>query len=87
MDVCAEYRPPVVIITKGALGIRDLDVLAKLLREAWICVYSSIPFSSDDIARKVGSHAPSITKRFEAMKTVADAGISTGFSMAPCAQV
>ncbi len=42
-----------------------------------------IPFSSDAIARKVGPHAPSITKRFEAMKTVADAGISMGFSIVP----
>jgi len=83
LDVCAEYRNPVGIITKGALVLRDIDVLAKLQQEAWIRVYFSIPFSSDAIARQVEPHAPSITKRFEAMKALAEAGISTGISIAP----
>ncbi len=81
--VCAEYQNPVGIITKGALVLRDLDVLAKLQQKAWIRVYFSIPFAADQTARKVEPHAPSITKRFEAMKLVADAGISTGISIAP----
>jgi DNA repair photolyase len=83
LEVCAEYRNPVGIITKGALVLRDIDVLARLHREAWVRVYFSIPFSSDDMARKVEPQAPSITKRFAAMKALADAGISTGISIAP----
>jgi DNA repair photolyase len=46
-------------------------------------VYFSIPFSSDDMARKVEPHAPSITKRFSAMQALSDAGIPTGISIAP----
>jgi DNA repair photolyase len=46
-------------------------------------VYFSIPFSSDDVACKVEPHAPSITKRFSAMKALSDAGIPTGISIAP----
>lgn len=83
LSICAEYRNPVGIITKGALVLRDLDVLDRLHREAWVRVYFSIPFSSDGMARKVEPHAPSITKRFEAMKVMADAGIATGISIAP----
>lgn len=83
LSVCAEYRNPVAIITKSALVTRDLDVLAVLQREAWVQVYFSIPFADDDTARKVEPQAPSITKRFEAMKILSDAGISTGVSMAP----
>lgn len=83
LSVCAAYRNPVSIITKGLLVVRDLDVLAELNREAWVQVYFSIPFSSDDMARKVEPQTPSITKRFEAMKTVAEAGIPTGISIAP----
>ncbi len=81
--VCADYRNPVGIITKGALVLRDLDVLTRLNREAWVQVYFSIPFSSDETARKVEPHAPSIAKRFEAMQRLADAGILTGISIAP----
>ncbi|MDF0668519.1 MAG: PA0069 family radical SAM protein [Nitrospira sp.] len=83
LEVCADYRNPVGIITKGALILRDLDLLLRLRREASVLVYFSIPFASDDTARKVEPHAPSITKRFSAMKAVADAGIPTGISIAP----
>jgi DNA repair photolyase len=83
LEVCAEYRNPVGIITKGALVLRDRDVLARLQQDAWVTVYFSIPFASDDMARKVEPRAPSITKRFEAMKTLAEDGIATGISIAP----
>jgi DNA repair photolyase len=83
LEICGEYRNPVGIITKGALVLRDLDVLDTLRREAWVRVYFSIPFSSDDTARKVEPQAPSTAKRFEAMRKLAEAGISTGISIAP----
>jgi len=83
LAVCAEYQNPVGIITKGALIVRDLDLLDQLHRHAWVRVYFSIPFASDQIARKVEPHAPSIAKRFEAMKTLADAGVQTAISIAP----
>ena len=83
LDVCAEYRNPVGIITKGALVLRDLDLLRRLHQEASIRVYFSIPFSDDDVARKVEPHAPSTRRRFEAMATVAAAGIPTGISLSP----
>lgn len=83
LQVCAEYRNPVAIITKGALILRDLDVLMQLRREAWLMVYVSIPFASDEMARKVEPQTPSTTKRFSAMKTLSDAGIPCGISIAP----
>ncbi|MFO0700254.1 MAG: PA0069 family radical SAM protein [Nitrospira sp.] len=83
LETCAEYRNPVAIITKGALVLRDLDVLRQLQREAWVLVYFSIPFSSDEMARKIEPQAPSITKRFATMKALSDAGIPTGLSIAP----
>jgi len=83
LEICAEYRNPVAIITKGALVLRDLDVLVRLQRAAWVLVYFSIPFSSDEVARKVEPQAPSITKRFAAMQALSEAGIPTGISIAP----
>jgi DNA repair photolyase len=83
LEVCAEYRNPVGIITKGVLILRDLDVLCQLHQEASLHVYFSIPFSSDEVARKIEPHAPSSRKRFEAMATLANAGIPTGISLSP----
>lgn len=83
LEVCADYRNPVGIITKGSLILRDLDVLIRLQREASVVVYFSVPFASDDIARKVEPHVPSIAKRFAAMQALSDAGVPTGISIAP----
>jgi DNA repair photolyase len=83
LEVCAEYRNPVGIITKGVLVLRDLDLLRRLHQEASVRVYLSIPFSDDEDARRVEPHAPSSRKRFEAMSALAQAGIPTGISLSP----
>ncbi|BCA53861.1 radical SAM protein [Nitrospira sp. KM1] len=83
LEICAEYRNPVAIITKGSLVLRDLDVLQQLDGEAWLRVYFSIPFADDTVARQVEPHVASTRKRFEVMRSMAAAGISTGISIAP----
>src|SRR5438094_6628497 len=83
LEVCAEFRNPVAIITKVALVLRDLDLLRRLHQEAAIRVFLSIPFAHDPMARKVEPQAPSITKRLATLETIAEAGIPTGVSIAP----
>ncbi len=83
LEVCAEYRNPVGIITKGVLVQRDREILARLRKEAWVRVYFSIPFADDDMAREVEPQAPSSRKRFEAMAELSAAGIPTGISVSP----
>ena len=83
LEVCAEFRNPVAIITKAALILRDLDLFRRLHEEAAIRVFLSIPFADDPMARKVEPQAPSVTKRLATLKTIAEAGISTGVSIAP----
>lgn len=83
LEVCAEYRNPVAIITKGVLVLRDLDILKRLQQEASVRVYCSIPFADDEVARRVEPQAPTTRKRFDAMARLSDAGIPTGVSIAP----
>jgi len=83
LEVCAEFRNPVGIVTKSALIRRDIDVLQKLAREATLGVYFSIPFDDYDIARALEPFAPSPNARFAAMKELADAGIQVGIGIAP----
>lgn len=83
LEVCAEYRNPVGIITKGVLILRDLDLLKRLQQEAWVRVYFSIPFADDEVARLVEPHAPTSRKRFDAMARLSKAGIPTGISISP----
>ena len=83
LEVCAEYRNPVAVITKGILVIRDLDLLKRLQQEASVRVYFSIPFADDEVARLVEPQAPTSRKRFDAMARLSDAGIATGISISP----
>jgi DNA repair photolyase len=83
LEVCAEFRNPVGIVTKSALIRRDVDVLQRLAAEASVGVYFTIPFADYDIARAVEPFAPSPGARFEAMKVLADAGIPVGIGIAP----
>jgi DNA repair photolyase len=83
LKVCAEFRNPVGIITKSALIRRDVDVLQRLAEEASVGVYISIPFADYATARAVEPFAPSPNARFEAMKTLAAAGIQVGIGIAP----
>lgn len=83
LEVCAEFRNPVGIITKGALIVRDLELLQCLNEEAAVRVHMSIPFADNETARKVEPQASSITKRLATLRSLADAGIPTGVSLAP----
>lgn len=83
LEVCLEYKNPVGIITKGVLVERDLDVLARLAREAQARVFVSIAFADDDVARAMEPGAPSPSRRFDVLSKLSDAGITTGVSLAP----
>ena len=83
LQICTTFRNPVGIISKSALLSRDIDVFQELQRTAWIRVFLSIPFASDDVARKVEPQAPSISKRFATMEALTKAGIPTAVSIAP----
>ena len=83
LEVCAEFRNPVGIVTKSALIRRDVDVLQRLAADASVTVFFSIPFADYDIARAVEPFAPSPNARFEAMKTLANSGIDVGIGIAP----
>ncbi len=83
LEVCSTFKNPVGIISKSALIARDIDVLQDLRKNSWIRVFFSIPFASDDVARKVEPQAPSISKRLATLEALAQAGIPTAVSIAP----
>ena len=83
LEVCAEFRNPVGVITKSPLVRRDVDILQELHRKARVCVFFSIPFADDAIGRAIEPQAPPVSRRFEALAHLASAGIPTGVSLAP----
>jgi DNA repair photolyase len=83
LEVCAEFRNPVGIVTKNALVSRDLDILADLARDNAAMVFLSITTHDADLAGKLEPRASRPTARLEAMKELAAAGVPVGVMTAP----
>ena len=83
LEVCAEYRNPVSIITKSAIVARDVDVLAELVAVADCWVTISVPFWDPVAARAVEPFAPTPQRRIKAIAALAKAGIPVGVNIAP----
>ncbi len=83
LEVCAEFRNPVAIITKGALVRRDAELLARMARECSASVSLSIPIGDDETSRAIEPNASLPTQRFETLRILSDAGIPTGVGVAP----
>ncbi|GAB4202072.1 MAG: PA0069 family radical SAM protein [Sandaracinaceae bacterium] len=83
LELCARYRQPVGVITKSSLIRRDLDVLGEVARRGRLKVTISAAMPDDELGRALEPWASPISKRFEAMRALADAGIEVGISLAP----
>lgn len=83
LEVCAEYRNPVSIVTKAALVERDLDLLTRLAREARCSVTLSIPILDEAVARALEPGAPAPARRLETVRRLTGAGIRCGVLLAP----
>ena len=79
LEVCAEFRVPVGVITKSPLVTRDIDVLKKLE----VTVFFSLPFLTKEKSNPFEPYTPVPEARFRAMAAIADAGIPVGIGIAP----
>ncbi len=83
LEVCAEYRNPVHVITKSPLIERDLDLLGRLNAEASIGVSVSIPFWNTETARAIEPFVTPPFRRMKAVERLAQAGIDVTVNIAP----
>ncbi|HYX90382.1 MAG TPA: PA0069 family radical SAM protein [Myxococcaceae bacterium] len=83
LEVCAEYRNPVIIVTKGVLIERDIDVLAALARHGAVRVRVSVPFLDARTARAIEPYVATPARRLQAIERLAAAGIPVGVNVAP----
>jgi len=83
MEVLARCRHPVTIITKSALVLRDLDLLADLARDGLAGVGVSITTLDVELKRVMEPQAASPRARLEAVRRLNEAGVPTGVLVAP----
>ncbi len=83
LEVFAEFRNPVGIITKSALVARDADLLAELAHHQAAHVNVSITSLDPDVARRMEPRAARPERRLEAIATLAAAGVPVSVMVAP----
>jgi DNA repair photolyase len=83
LEVFAEFRNPVGVITKRALVTRDADVLADLARHDAAVVHVSITSLDRDLQRRLEPRASPPELRLAAIRALTDAGVPTCVLAAP----
>ena len=83
LKVLAEFRNPVVVITKNHLVTRDMDLLVELVRHNAVSVNISLTTLDDKLRRIMEPRTSSPRRRLLAINKLAEAGIPVGVLTAP----
>lgn len=83
LEVLARCRHPVGIVTKSALVTRDIDILAPMAKQGLVKVAISITTLDGRLARSMEPRASTPTRRIDAVRQLAQAGIPTSVMVAP----
>jgi DNA repair photolyase len=83
LEVLARCRHPVSIVTKGALVVRDIDILSDLARDNLVSVTVSITSLDPETKRTLEPRAASPQARLRAVKQLSQAGVPVGILVAP----
>lgn len=83
LEVLQEARHPVALITKGALVIRDIDILEEMAADGLCSVAVSITTLDSQLKRAMEPRAASANARLAAIEALSSAGIPVSVLFAP----
>ncbi|MEO6563760.1 MAG: PA0069 family radical SAM protein, partial [Nitrosospira sp.] len=83
LEVLHECEHPVALITKSALIERDIDLLAEMASKRQAAVAITLTTLDHAIARTLEPRAAAPSRRLRTIRTLTDAGIPVGVSIAP----
>ncbi len=83
LEVLAEFRNPVGIVTKSYLVTRDVDILAELAEHRAAAVVLSVTSLRAEVQKVMEPRAPIPARRLGAIRVLAEAGIPVGVNVAP----
>lgn len=83
IEVLAETHHPFTLITKNALVLRDLDLLAPMARERLVSVHFSLTTLDPRLSARLEPRASAPHARLRAMQALANAGVPVGAMLAP----
>jgi DNA repair photolyase len=83
LTVLTRCRHPVTIVTKSALIVRDLDLLADLAKDKLVSVMVSVTSLTNDIKRTLEPRTASPQARLRVIEQLTEAGVPVGVLVAP----
>jgi DNA repair photolyase len=83
LEVLDRTNHPVGIVTKSALVVRDIDILARMASRGLVKVAISVTTLDRMVARKMEPRAATPPRRLEAIKALSDAGVPVAVMVAP----
>ena len=83
LEVLAEHKHPVSVITKSALVVRDIDLLARMASERLAGVAVSITTLDPEVKRTLEPRTAAPAARLRAIKALSDTGVPVGVMVAP----
>ena len=83
LEVLEKTGHPVGIVTKSALVVRDIDILARMAKRNLAKVALSVTSLDPKLARAMEPRASTPPKRLEALRQLSEAGIPTTVMVAP----
>lgn len=83
LEVLSRHNHPVTIVTKNALVVRDIDILAPMAERGLVRVAISLTTLDRDLARSMEPRATTPARRVETMRVLSEAGIPVSVITAP----
>src|SRR5487761_161210 len=83
LEVLERAGHPVGIVTKSALVLRDLDILARMAKRKLAKVALSVTTLAPELARKMEPRAATPMRRLETLRRLAQVGVPTTVMVAP----
>ncbi|WP_068828886.1 PA0069 family radical SAM protein [Pseudomonas sp. BMS12] len=83
LEVLLRYRHPLTIVTKGALILRDLDLLAELAERRLVSVYISLTTLDDELKRILEPRAAAPSARLRAIRVLRQHKVPVGVLCSP----
>jgi len=83
IEFLREHEHPFSLVTKSSGVERDLDLIAPMARKKQAAVYVTITTLDAEVARRLEPRAAAPHRRLRTIRTLAEAGVPVGVSLAP----
>jgi DNA repair photolyase len=82
-ELLLEVKHPITVVTKGALILRDLDLLRAFAEQELVAVHVSVTTLDDELKRRMEPRTAGPKQRLAMIRELSAAGVPTGVMAAP----